>query len=403
MEKININNIDDLKEFFKDKKSEDFYFCNFYISAEPGWIIIYILTLSIYLKKKKIYDKGKIIVICLEGTEFLYQILDIDYLLIINLKEEIEYWRKLTISEGKKDMDEKKWKKTFYVLNRYDVFNKLSLINEYLHKLNFKKRINDHIIMNPRIKFDNPILNNEKVKGLDLTSLKKNNNKKYYELLIWSDCFYTFKLIYGYGTCYKIDYKKFFSKSYSGIYLNEIFSKIKNGLNIKPKIKDTKYITFIIKNTKKHPEKNTPISLVNKIIKEYYEKHKDYKVLVVQDILYSKINILPNVIELNNNNFTFTYQNLYEYIVNSETIYAVSAMFEFSGFLTNSNIVIMLNKKNLYCVEGITKNVEDLVRDVRGKKLDVIDENNNKYMFGFYNGIWKYKLKTNPNSRTYNA
>ena len=62
----------------------------------------------------------------------------------------------------------------------------------------------------------------------------------------------------------------------------------------------------------------------------------------------------------------------------------------------------MLEKKNLFFVQPITEYVEYVVRDIRGKNLDIIDENNNKYMFGWYNGQWKYKLKTNINSRTYN-
>lgn len=399
MEKKIINSVNDLHNFLSDKQLNNFYFCNFYINQEPGWVIYYILALEIYLKKNNIYNKGKIIAICLEGTEFLYQILDIDYLLIIDLKDELKYWDNKYIEYNKKkDFNEKTWKDTFYYLNRFDIFDKLTLLNNYLRKCNFKDRINDKIIMNPKIRFDSElckkILKKEKVEGLDLTSLKKNDKKKCYELLNWSDSFYTMKQILGYGICYRIDfYDTIFNHDYS-----ELFLKLKNGLKITPKIKNTKYITIILKNTFKHPEKNTPISLVNKIIKQYYENKKDYKVLVIHDIIESKINILPNVIELKNNNFTFTYQNLYEYVVNSETIYAVSAMMEFVGFFVNCNIVIPLKKNYINYIESITKYIEYLVRDTRGKTIEIIDENNNKYIYR--NNKWVNKTK--PNLRTFN-
>ena len=135
MKSISINNIDDLKKFFKDKKLNKIYFCNFIACHEFGWITLYSLHLRYYININILNKKGEIVALCYQGQEIYCTKMKIDYLLIIDCNKEITYYNQLQINTNNVTY-EKNYKGT-----RYDIFRKLTNINYYLHTLKFKERI----------------------------------------------------------------------------------------------------------------------------------------------------------------------------------------------------------------------------------------------------------------------
>jgi len=285
--------------------------CNFisYVCGEFGYVSVNILLLIKEYILHSFKNNFKCYCFCLEGHEVLYDGMDIDTLFVLCMDNE------------KYEQLKKKFTKDLRIITHgpeimtnkgVDIENYLFDFEKYLNENSYEKMIRE-------FNFNDIFLTLKNNKNTKNVYNIYNNNGNF----ILSEKNISLKINYSIIPEFINNNKDFLIKNLyipKNPYINE------------------KHISVILRNSYKWKQRDIDMDKVNNIIQKYTSKN--YKIIVIQDIINTDLPKLENIINISLPYLNFT--KLFDIIGHSETIYgSYSGLIESCIYKLNTNITLL--------------------------------------------------------------